>query len=105
MHVEEKAQGTLAELIKGKYGCEVIIPGYLEEIQIVSGASPITVSHEQLAHPKVDWDFLTDDIENKWRVFKQKLGTLEERPWVEQTELRERMERFNYELTKLITGM
>ena len=106
VHGEEKAQKTLAGLVEQRYGVTPIIPDYMEELELTTGTAPVRVAApENLAHPRVDWEFLTDEIEGKWRRFKTKLDTLEQRPWVEQTELRERMERFNYELTRLISGM
>lgn len=106
VHGEENAQHTLADLIQKRFGVSCHIPDYLEEMELTPGAEPVVIaSPEQQVRPRVDWDFLTGDIEHKWRAFKEKLATLEQRPWVEQTELRDRMERMNYELTKLIAGM
>lgn len=105
VHGEEKAQTALAARIREEFGVEPLIPGYLEELQLLDGRAPVTIPHENMAHPPVDWDFLLEDIEKKWAVFKGKVTTLEQRPWVAQTELRENMERMNYELTKLISGM
>lgn len=105
VHGEEKAQTTLAARIKEKFGIQCIIPGYLEELRLMDGRIPEAIPHEAMAHPPVDWDFLLGDIERKWGVFKGKVATLEQRPWVAQTELRENMERMNYELTRLISGM
>lgn len=105
IHGEEKAQSTLAELIKERFGLTAIIPGHMEELELAVGVATVTTKHEELAHPRVDWEFLTEDTENKWRRFKEKLNTVDKRPWVEQTELREYMERLNYELTRVISGM
>ena len=105
-HGEEKAQKSLAKCIEERYSLKAVIPGYMEELELLGGKAAVTVAvHESRAHPKVDWEFLTTDIESKWRRLKGKMDTLEQRPWVEQTELREYMERLNYELTRLISGM
>lgn len=105
VHGEEKAQTTLMGLIKERFGSTCLVPDFMEELDIVSGVAPVLHSPAEAAHPRVDWDFLTEDMEHKWTKFKGKLATLEQRPWVEQTDLRERMERMNYELTRLISGM
>lgn len=105
VHGEEKAQTTLANLIKERFALTCLVPDFMEEMDIVAGALPVLHVAEKVARPPVDWDFLSGDIEHKWAVFRQKLATLEQRPWVEQTELRDRMERMNYELTRLISGM
>lgn len=105
IHGEEKAQNTLATLIKERFGLNAIIPEHMEELELTVGALPVTIAHDEIAHPPVDWEFLTEEIESKWRRFKGKLDTVDQRPWVEQTELREYMERLNYEFTKLITKM
>lgn len=105
VHGEEKAQTVLAGLIRERLKAEVLIPGYLEEMELLGAQEPVTRAHESLAHPRVDWDFLMGDIEKKWALLRGKVATLEDRPWVVQTELRENMERMNYELTRLISGM
>lgn len=105
IHGEEKAQAILQGLIKERFALDSLAPDYMEELELVAGSAAVTTLHESVAHPRVDWDFLSGDIEHKWGAFKEKLATIEQRPWVEQTELRERMMRMNYELTRLIAGM
>lgn len=105
VHGEEKAQNTLSALIKERFNLTCLIPDFMEELDLHAGLAPVLHVSTDFARPPVDWDFLSGDIEHKWAVFRQKLATLEQRPWVEQTELRDRMERMNYELTRLISGM
>lgn len=106
VHGEEKAQTTLAALIKERFNISCLVPDFMEEMDLTTGPKVVMhVPQGEVPHPQVDWDFLTGDLESKWGVFKQKVATLEQRPWVEQTELRDRMERMNYELTRLISGM
>ena len=64
-----------------------------------------TVLHEAKAHPRVDWAFLTGEVERKWGMFKDRLADLEQRPWVEQTELQDALEKMDYALTRLISRM
>lgn len=105
VHGEEKAQTTLAGLIKENYGITPLIPGYLEEMTLEGCTLCETVTHEAKAHPRVDWDFLTSEVERKWGMFKGKLADLEQRPWVEQTELQDALEKMDYALTRLISRM
>ena len=105
VHGEEKAQNTLAELLKSNFGVQPQIPEYLEEMIFDGKAVTETVTHESASHPRVDWDFLSSELERKWEIFKGKLATVDQRPWVEQTELREQMENMDYYMTRLITRM
>ncbi len=120
VHGEEKAQRTLAEKIKLEYGVDVAIPAYLDELVLQSNAVPVYVSAEgadavpalgaarvdSARHmPTVDWAFLKEDIESKMAKLHQKIDTLEQRPWVEQTDLRDELTNLSYELTKLIARL
>lgn len=105
VHGEEKAQGILAGLIREQFGISPHIPAYLEEMTLEGGVLRETVLHEAKAHPRVDWDFLTGEVERKWGMFKDRLADLEQRPWVEQTELQDALEKMDYALTRLISRM
>lgn len=105
VHGEEKAQSALSALIKERFNLTCLVPDFMEELDLAVGGLPVFQATEATVRPRVDWEFLSKDIEGKWATFQQKLATLEQRPWVEQTELRDRMERMNYELTRLISGM
>lgn len=105
VHGEEKAQNTLAELLKSQLGAQVQIPAYLEELTFSGKVVTENVTHEAAGHPRVDWDFLSAELERKWAIFKDKLATVDQRPWVEQTELRDQMENMDYYMTRLISRM
>ena len=105
VHGEEKAQGILAGLIKEQFGISPLIPAYLEEMTLEGAEVRQTVLHEAKAHPRVDWDFLTSEVERKWGMFKDRLADLEQRPWVEQTDLQDALEKMDYALTRLISRM
>ncbi len=120
VHGEEKAQKVLAEKIKQEYNVEVAIPAYLDELVLKSNAAPAYVSAEGTATvpalgvmrqdstvhlPPVDWAFLKEDIESKMARLHTKIDTLEQRPWVEQAELRDQLASLSYELTKLIARL
>ena len=105
MHGEEKAQGILAGLIKEQFGITPLVPAYLEEMMLEGSEVRQTVLHEAKAHPRVDWDFLTSEVERKWGMFKDRLADLEQRPWVEQTDMQDALEKMDYALTRLISRM
>ncbi|SFW12481.1 metallo-beta-lactamase family protein [Desulfovibrio desulfuricans] len=104
-HGEIKAQETLAGLIRQRFGLKPRIAAYLEEMVLDGCEVTATVTHETKAHPRVDWGFLTGEVERKWDMFKGKLADVEARPWVEQTDLQEALEKMDYALTRLISRM
>ena len=63
------------------------------------------VQHEALAHPRINWDFLTGEVERKWGMFKGKLADVEQSPWVQQTELQDALAKMDYALTRLLSRM
>lgn len=105
VHGEEQSQMTLAAILKERYGVEAQIPEYLDELMLDGKVITETVEHTSIAKPRVDWEFLTSDVEHKWSIFAEKVKTLDQRPWVEQTELRDQLEKMSYYLTRLIAGM
>ena len=105
VHGENSAQTTLAGLIQERFSLAPLIPEYLEEMVLEGGRVVQTVLHESQAHPKVDWNFLTGELERKWDMFKGKLADVEGRPWVEQTELQEALAKMDYAMTRLLSRM
>ena len=105
VHGENSAQTTLAGLIQERFSLAPLIPEYLEEMVLEGGRVAQTVLHESQAHPKVDWNFLTGELERKWDMFKGKLADVEGRPWVEQTELQEALAKMDYAMTRLLSRM
>ena len=105
VHGEEKAQTAFAAVLKEKLGASPIIPQYLEEMTLEGKSIPQLVTHEEASHPSVNWDFLSAEVERKWDMFKGKLATAGQRPWVEQTELRDEIARMDYYLTRLLSEL
>jgi metallo-beta-lactamase family protein len=62
----------------------------------------VALAAEEIARPAVDWGHRTSDTEAKWTLLKARLDGVQARPWAEQTELRERMRRLNFELARLL---
>ena len=106
VHGETKAQDILAGLIRERFGLKPVIPDYLEEMTLeAKGAIVSTVFHEQQATPRINWEFLTGELERKWGMFKGKLDDVESRPWEEQTELQEALAKMDYAMTRLLSRM
>ena len=104
-HGEIKAQTILAGLMVQKFGVRPLIAAYLEEMVLEGCDVATTVSHETQAHPRVDWNFLTCEVERKWGLFKGRLADVEGRPWLEQTDLQDAVEKLDYALTRLLSRM
>lgn len=105
VHGEEKAQSMLAGLIGSQFGVRPIVPGYLEEMVLEGSRVAETLTHEAQAHPRINWDFLTSELERKWGIFRDRLADIEQRPWVEQTELQDALEKMDYAMTRLLSRM
>ena len=56
-------------------------------------------------YPKVNWDFLTSELERKWAMFKSRLEDIDNRPWEEQTTLQEAMAKMDYAMTRLLSKL
>ena len=103
VHGEEKAQQILSGLIKQRFGLETIIPAYLEEMTISGKTVEADQTHAELAQPKIDWQFLSDEGLRKWDLFQKKIANVNERPWVEQKSIEEALMKMEYYLTRLIS--
>jgi metallo-beta-lactamase family protein len=105
VHGEAKALESLAGRIREKFQLTPIVPDYLEELEIIPGETPVeyvvTVKPE-VARPKVDWDQITNETEERWTLLKDKLSGVGELPWAEQTDLREGVRRLNVELMRVL---
>ncbi|MCL1984822.1 MAG: MBL fold metallo-hydrolase, partial [Betaproteobacteria bacterium] len=102
IHGEAKAQDILAARIQKEFQLTPIVPNYLEELEIVLGGEQVALATPEAARPEVDWKYITSDTEAKWALLKAKLEGVRARPWAEQTELRERMLRLNFELMRFL---
>ncbi len=105
VHGENSAITTLAELIQNRFGFAVHTPEYLEECVLKPGLTTTVTLDTERAMPRVDWNFLLTDTETKFQEFKARLGRAEEKPWVDQVELRDKLLEVNKDLMELISQM
>lgn len=92
IHGEPKAQEILAGLIKERFGITPRIPEYLEEATIEGAAvAEVHTASPARAKPRVDWNFLTEEMEQRVAQLRSRLAHVDEIPWEEQTELRDRL--------------
>ncbi|MGE4505720.1 MAG: MBL fold metallo-hydrolase RNA specificity domain-containing protein, partial [Desulfovibrionaceae bacterium] len=86
VHGEPKAQEALKDLLHKKFGLEAYIPDYLEEMVLEPDQIVESVTHEDVARPRVDWDFLLRDSKALYDELGRRTERLKSRPWVEQTD-------------------
>jgi metallo-beta-lactamase family protein len=103
IHGEYCAQKELAGLIKSRFGIEAAIPDYLEEVTLEAGRKLERVAHPEQATPKIDWDFLIADMENRLAQLKERRGQVEAKAWLEQTEIRDRLLDVNRNIAEIVS--
>lgn len=105
VHGEEKAQDAFAEVIRERFGFDIHIPEYMEELILEPGREMTPVVDAAAARPRVDWDFLVADSEKLFEEFRKRLEDVKERPWPEQTDVRDRLMEINRAMVELISEM
>ncbi len=103
LHGEERSQRVLAELLQERLGIPVHVPDYLEEVTLKPGRAMEVAQDAQRAHPRVDWSFLLAETEGKMALLRARLERMEERDWVEQVEVRDRLVELNSEILSLLS--
>jgi metallo-beta-lactamase family protein len=103
IHGEYTAQQELAGLIRNRFGIEAAIPDYLEEVTLSPGREPARVAYPEKAAPRIDWGFLIDDMEARLAQLRGRRQAMDEKSWMEQTELRDRMLEVNRNLAGIIS--
>jgi metallo-beta-lactamase family protein len=105
VHGEAEVQKEFGEMINEKFGFEVHIPEYMEELELEPGEEFRPVVDMAVARPRVDWDFLVKDSENLYIELRQRIKDVENRPWVDQVDLRDRLLSLNRAIVELISEM
>jgi metallo-beta-lactamase family protein len=91
IHGEYGAQQVLAGLIKERFGLQVMIPEYLEETTLEPGRVLERVEYPEKAVPRIDWNYIIENIGARFAQIKQRRSQLESKPWMEQTEIRDQL--------------
>ena len=114
VHGEKESQEELGRLIKEQYNLDVTIPAYLDEIELTARASEeeaasavpapaLTITKHTM--PKLDWQFVCDDLDLRIKQLHTKLGQVQERSWEDQTEVLDKIAKLNNDLYKLIAQL
>ncbi|WP_419787764.1 MBL fold metallo-hydrolase RNA specificity domain-containing protein [Pseudodesulfovibrio sp.] len=103
VHGEAEVQKDFADLITERFGFKVHIPEYLEELELEPGVSFQPVVDMEKARPHVDWSFLLQDSEHLYTELKKRVANMENRPWVDQVDIRDRLLAVNRQIVELIS--
>jgi len=105
VHGEAEVQKEFAELITARFGFEVHIPEYMEELELEPGVELQPVVDMAVARPRVDWDFLVKDSESLYGELRKRIQDVENRPWVDQADLRDKLLDINRNIIELVSEM
>lgn len=107
IHGEKTAQDTLAQLIKEKFGLNITIPEYLEELELTGKADAAACVPTEIKHsvPKLDWQFVLEDLDHRIKQVHDKLANINERPWEDQTEIHDKLAHLNQDIYKIIAQL
>lgn len=103
VHGELMKQRILAKLIRERFGLDVHIPDYLEICTMVPGQPLEAVVDKEAATPRIDWNFLLGQTEAQLAHLRGRQEAIEGRPWLDQTELRDRLLEINKNLMTLVS--
>jgi len=103
IHGEYEAQQVLAKIIEARFGFNVYIPDYLEESVLIPGEATRLVEFSEKAAPRIDWNYLVSDVELKVSQLRERIKQIESKPWIEQTDLRDRLIEVHRHLLELIS--
>lgn len=91
VHGEYSAQQVLAGLIKERFAFKVLIPEYLEETTLKLEGVLEHVKYPEKAAPAINWDYIFAEMDAKLTQIKARKNQMESKPWLEQTEIRDRL--------------
>ena len=101
VHGEEKAQQTLAELIRERYELEVELPQYLQTLELLPGKAPFMEKSAPAVGDWVNWDKVFSLTEDTARQLQAAAKAAAKLPWAEQLELLERISDINERVQRL----
>lgn len=105
VHGEVRALNALSAIVREKLGMDVHVPAYLEELTLQPGKIMVPVVDEAKAAPRIDWDFLLADSKNLFAEFQKRMEQAKAKPWVAQTEIRDRFLDLNRKIVELISEL
>ncbi|QJB57862.1 MBL fold metallo-hydrolase [Pseudodesulfovibrio sp. zrk46] len=105
VHGEAEVQKEFGDLITDRFGFEVHIPEYMEELELEPGVELQPVVDMAVARPHVDWEFLLRDSENLYEELRKRIKDVENRPWVDQADLRDKLLDINRNIVELVSEM
>jgi len=105
IHGEVRALNTLSGIVHDQLGMEVHVPSYLEELTLEPGKVMVPVVDVDKAVPRIDWDFLLADSRTLYAEFQKRMELAKAKPWVAQTEIRDRFLDLNRRIVELISEL
>jgi metallo-beta-lactamase family protein len=105
IHGEVRALTKLSGLITGNLGLEVHVPTYLEELTLEPGKVMVPVVDVEKALPSIDWEYLLSDSRTLYAEFQKRMALAKDKPWVAQTEIRDRFLDLNRKIVELISEL
>ena len=105
IHGEVRALTTLSGIVHDQLGMEVHVPAYLEELTLQPGKVMVPVVDVDKAAPRIDWDFLLADSRTLYAEFQKRMEQARTKPWVAQTEIRDRFLDLNRKVVELISEL
>ena len=105
IHGEVRALNTLSALVQDQLGMEVHVPSYLEELTLEPGKIMVPVVDVEKAIPRIDWEFLLSDSRILYAEFQKRMEQAKDKPWVAQTEIRDRFLDLNRKIVELISEL
>lgn len=105
VHGEAEVQKEFAALITERYGFEVHIPEYMEELELEAGKEFAPVVDMDMARPRVDWEFLLQDTEGLVAELRSRLDNMRTKPWVDQVEARDQLLDLNRSMSRFVSEL
>ena len=81
------------------------MPTYLEELTLEPGKAMVPVVDVAKAAPRIDWDFLLADSHTLYAEFQKRMELAKDKPWLAQTEIRDRFLDLNRKIVELISEL